>query len=515
LNIRFFILFYFIFVGWWCHLFGNKADISSALHQEQKLLSEKKRQKIEHAFTKNLINEDGELTFHSSLLGVVNFSKKINDLRGRSFVINQLSAALRSQKNIDARNFDEMLWFWLKSGVKEFEEIIEQKRDQIRDYFPDEDEVNKGNKGVNGREILEKAFLCIKKGKGDVVQAYFKTKKLMEWLDAFWNNESKMLEIFEIIRRNLNTHHQDLNIAIAVIDRVQYWFQYWLDISVKEWRKESQPKIQLSDAFCVKILWQSYLFPGVVPLLTAEEFFGKKVIDERIKKVIFNEVSDKDSYRSFLKNYIQPILKDQVQFSEKIQKHLIKTISEGLKDFLYEEIKFESEKFDKLINQLSVACYFIQHFKEYKEFSDLIQIWLTHDAVKIVQKYCHSIKIISLFHKVCTPFQGTDKNSMHECTQLMEKGINWIQKFFQDEKIKNSDIEDQLESKLKLAVQCMEAGEPFFSIAHSWLSKSDTQRILDQALAGEKFLKWSSLFQSYLRKIGLRELLLIYLYAFK
>ena len=104
---------------------------------------------------------------------------------------------------------------------------------------------------------------------------------------------------------------------------------------------------------------------------------------------------------------------------------------------------------------------------------------------------------------------------MHECTQLMEKGINWIQKFFQDEKIKNSDIEDQLESKLKLAVQCMEAGEPFFSIAHSWLSKSDTQRILDQALAGEKFLKWSSLFQSYLRKIGLRELLLIYLYAFK
>jgi len=177
---------------------------------------------------------------------------------------------------------------------------------------------------------------------------------------------------------------------------------------------------------------------------------------------------------------------------------------------------------EELLNHLKVANYFIQHFsKDFPDFSNLIHDWLIGRALNELKEDClrigdlsnktgmtsyreiYQFEVIQLFNQIFYKQPEPEQS-------LIEEIIKWVQDFFL-KKINldwpSSYIFDPVE-RLQLAVYCIRAGDPFSSIAQSWLSKTETRKILAQAMEEKE--------DSYfLNHLDPEELTLIYLYAFE
>ena len=89
---------------------------------------------------KERINKAFQFPFHPiKTKEFVHFIKKLNDPRGIEWVRKRLEVGLKIHIQKNLMDFNDICWLWIKSEIKEFQEIIQNwinhNGEQIREYF--------------------------------------------------------------------------------------------------------------------------------------------------------------------------------------------------------------------------------------------------------------------------------------------------------------------------------------------------------------------------------------------
>jgi len=224
--------------------------------------------------------------------------------------------------------------------------------------------------------------------------------------------------------------------------------------------------------------------------------------NEKVKKVIFDSFFNIFSIRrSFFKDYAQLISISEIQSD--IKDNLKDWLVVALKDYLKMEKKYQDTKLYKLTDCLEMIHDFVRYFSE-DEFLSVVKKWLINDAlIKLKNDYLNlqtdynystQFKAIQLYNQLFHYF------FKKECQD--EEIIQWVQNFFEkkDQRIRIYAF-DPIE-RLKLAVHCIQSGEPLSSQAKEWLLKN--KLILKQKIEEDDF-----------RMMNSEELILLYFYTLK
>jgi len=132
-------------------------------------------------------------------------------------------------------DFNDICWLWIKSEIKEFQEIIQNwinhNGEQIREYF---------SKKIGHSYLTKEALYFIQKGKGKIVQAYLK-QTILKFLESSSENFASKLKLIHRclgLRIDKELSHNDQEIVCIA--------EKWLTektVSVQEWVKKKRKVI--------------------------------------------------------------------------------------------------------------------------------------------------------------------------------------------------------------------------------------------------------------------------------
>jgi len=481
---RFFVVLYCIsisIVGFICIQKGNDLTFSQSNNAPQ----------TESFPQIKKINEAFQFPFHHPHpKKFIHFIKELNDLTGIEWVGKQLKVSLKIDK------IDKNCWLWLKSEIKEFQEIVQNwinyNDQQICEYFSEK---------IGNPFFIKKASHFVQKGKGELVQEYLK-----QTVPKFLGSQSKgfksKLKLIHGFLRIKELQHKNQEVARII--------ECWLtenEKPIQQWIEQKGEEPDISTSVISTVLWCCLLPYNLAPQLKSEAEKFLTLSDHQrqksMKETIF-QIFFCSSYKSFFKNCIQWISDTSDSFLN---------FKGELKSWIQDELSHYLEgglKRDGFIERLKVANYFFQHFPQY--FSDLIQKWLLDCALIELKDYLkvdkflishdhhNQLEVIRLFNQIFS--------KLNQGQGLIEEVIQWVENFFEKKDVRLVSYLFDPVRRLQLAVCCIRAGTPFSSIAKKWLSETETRGMLAQAMEEKEK-------RNFLNLLGPEELTLIYLYAFK